>query len=90
MRRRKVVCTQPIFPLAVSATDLLEGSVDENGMLDDVVVLERSDDDGKDKPKAGIKITKNKNPTADIEEFWGPVPHWKGDATACRRCLCCK
>ena len=40
-----MVCTRPIFPLAVSVTDLLEGSVDENGMLDNVVVLELSDDD---------------------------------------------
>ena len=90
MRGRKVVCTRPIFPLAVSVTDLLEGSVDENGMIDDVVVLELSDDDSEDKPKAGIKIMKNKNPTADIEEFWEPVPHRKGDATARHRCLCCK
>ena len=45
MLRRIVVCTRPIFPLAVSVTDLLEGSVDENGMLDNVVVLELSDDD---------------------------------------------
>ena len=90
MLGRIVVCTRPIFPLAVSVTDLLEGSVDENGMLDDVVVLELSDDDSEDKPKAGIKIPKNKNPTADIEEFWVPVPHRKGDATARRRCLCCK
>ena len=56
-------------------------------MLNDVVVLELSDDD---KPKTSIKILKNKNPTADIEEFWEPVPRHKGDATARRRCLCCK
>ena len=43
-----MVCTQPIFPLAVSVTDLLEGSVDENGMLDNVVVLELSDDNSED------------------------------------------
>ena len=90
MLGRIVVRTQPVFPLAVSVTDLLEDSVDENGMLDDVVVLELSDDNGEDKPKPGIKIPKNKNPTADIEEFWEPVPRCKGDATARRRCLCCK
>ena len=84
------MCTRPIFPLAVSVTDLLEGSVDENGMIDDVVVLKLSDNDSEDKPKAGIKIMKNKNPTADIEEFWEPVPRRKGDATARCRCLCCK
>ena len=43
-----MACTRPIFPLAVSVADLLEGSVDENGMLDDVVVLELSDDDSED------------------------------------------
>ena len=90
MHGRKVVCTRPIFPLTVSVTDLLEGSVDENGMINDVVVLELSDDNGEDKPKPGIKIPKNKNPTADIEEFWEPVPRREGDATARRWCLCCK
>jgi len=71
-------------------TDLLEDTMDENGMLNDVVVLELSDNDSKDKPKNGIKIPKNKNPTANIEEFWEPVPCHKGDARACRRCLCCE
>jgi hypothetical protein len=51
-------------------TDRLEDTTDENGMLNDVVVLELSDDDGEDTPKNGIKIPKNKNPMADIEEFW--------------------
>ena len=59
-------------------------------MLNDVVVLELSDNNSEDKPKPGIKIPKNKNLTADIEEFWELVPRCKGDATACRRCLCCK
>jgi hypothetical protein len=47
-------------------------------MLNDVVVLELSDDDGEDTPKNGIKIPKNKNPTADIKEFWEPAPRPKG------------
>jgi len=59
-------------------------------MLKDVVVLELSDNDGEDTPKNGIKIPKNKNPTADIEAFWEPVPRRKGDTTPRRRCLCCK
>ena len=79
-----MVRTRPIFPLAISVTDSLEDSVDVNGILDDVVVLELSDNDSEDKPKPGIKIPKNKNPTADIEEFWEPVPRRKGDATARR------
>ena len=79
-----MVRTRPIFPLAISVTDSLEDSVDENGILDDVVVLELSDNDNEDKPKPGINIPKNKNPTADIEEFWEPVPRCKGDATALR------
>ena len=79
-----MVRTRPIFPLAISVTDSLEDSVDENGILDDVVILELSDNDSEDKPKPGIKIPKNKNPTADIEEFWEPVPRRKGDATARR------
>ena len=48
MLGRIVVCTQPIFPLAVSVTDLLEDSVEENGMLDDVVMLKLSDDNSED------------------------------------------
>jgi hypothetical protein len=71
-------------------TDRPEDATDENGMLNDVVVLELSDNDGEDGSQKGIKIPKNKKPTADIEEFWEPVPHRKGDTTAHHRCLCCK
>jgi len=70
-------------------TDLLEVTMDETGMLNDVVVLELSDNDSEDKPKNGIIIPKNKNLTANIED-WEPVPHSKGDARAHCQCLCCK
>ena len=51
-------------------------------MLNNIAILELSDNDSEDKPKIGIKILKNENPTANIEEFWEPVPCCKGDATA--------
>jgi hypothetical protein len=69
---------------------LLEDTMDENKMLNDVAILELSDNDSEDKLKTGIKIPKNKNPTSNIEEFWEPVPRCKGDATAHHQYLCCK
>jgi len=70
--------------------DRLEDTTDENGMLKDIIVLELLDNDGEDMPKNGIKIPKNKNPTANIEEFWELVPRCKGDTIAHCWCLCCK
>jgi len=72
-------------------TDQPEDATDEHGMLNDVIVLELSNDNnGEDRQKNGIKIPKNKNPTANIEEFWEPAPCCKGNTTAHRQCVCCK
>ena len=79
MLRRIVVCTWPIFPLAVSVTDLLEGSVDENGMLDDVVIPKLSDNDSEvcwvvggmcSVPLFYIHSRKNKEHSGTYGQMW--------------------
>ena len=60
--------------------------MDENGMYQDVIVLEIDSDstDPKNKNK-----NKNKNPKADIEHFFEPAKHVKGDKKGWQLCKTC-
>ena len=57
---------------------------DENGMYKDVNVMEiGSDDQSNPQPK------NKKNPTTDIEQFFKPAKHVKGDKRGWRQCKAC-
>lgn len=58
--------------------------VDEDGMYRDVVVLDIDSDSTDPENK-----NKNKNPTADIEHFFTPTKHVKGDKKGRRQCKTC-
>jgi hypothetical protein len=58
--------------------------VDENGMYKDVHVMEiTSGDESDDKPK------NKRNPTADIDKFFEPTKHIKGEKRGRRQCRAC-
>jgi hypothetical protein len=56
---------------------------DENRMYKDVNIMEISSDDQSD------SRPKKRNPTADIEQFFEPSTHVKGDRRGRRRCKAC-
>jgi hypothetical protein len=57
---------------------------DENGMYRDVNVMDISSDSTDPELKK-----KNKNAKADIDHFFEPVKHVKGDKRGRRRCKSC-
>jgi hypothetical protein len=61
-------------------------STDENGMYQDVIVLD-IDSDSTD-PENNNK-NKNKNPKADTKHFFEPAKHIKGDKKGRRLCKTC-
>jgi hypothetical protein len=59
---------------------------DENGMYRDVNVIDIDDDSDSPDPE---KKNKNRNATADIDHFFEPVKHFKGDKRGRRQCKSC-
>jgi hypothetical protein len=65
---------------------LTQWPTDEDGMYQDVIVLDIDSDSADPENK---NKNKNKNPTADIEHFFKPAKHVKGDKKGRRLCKTC-
>ena len=73
----------PIYLLFSGVGDA--APTDNDGLYQDVAVME-IDSDSSDSEKRN----KNKNPKADIDQFFDPVRHMKGDKHGRRQCKTCR
>jgi hypothetical protein len=76
--------TDLLISLLILNSGIDDTQTDENGMYRDVNIMDIDSDSTDPETKK-----KNKNAKADIDHFFGPVKHVKGDKCGRRRCKSC-